>query len=132
MLATAGKAIPLRADSVIGVVPALMKPLRSVTVRAGPRDTVRIDSLGAGPEKIRMPALLPPDQLPAGNSLFSAATQAGTFIGPVLGGAVVAAASPAPAFLIDAATFAVSAASLALIGRRLTPAAAGPACVARW
>ena len=81
-----------------------------------------------------MPALLSPGQLPAGNSLFSAATQTGTFIGPVLGGAVVAAASPSPAFLIDAATFAVSAATLTLMSRRPAPSAASlpePATSAR-
>lgn len=70
-----------------------------------------------------MPSLLEPEQLAAGNAINSAAVQAGGVAGPVLGGLLVAAAGPTPAFAVDAASFAVSALSLALV--RLRPLAAG-------
>lgn len=71
-----------------------------------------------------MPMLLGPEQLAAGNALSSAMVQVGSLIGPVLGGALVASAGPAPAFAVDAATFAVSAMTLALI--RAAAASPGP------
>jgi predicted MFS family arabinose efflux permease len=73
-----------------------------------------------------MPSLLEPDRLPAGNAINSAAVQAGSVAGPVLGGLLVATAGPAPAFAVDAASFAISALSLALIRLRPSPRAAGP------
>jgi predicted MFS family arabinose efflux permease len=72
-----------------------------------------------------MPFLVEPELLQAGNAINSAAVQVGGVAGPVLGGLLVAAAGPAPAFAVDAASFAVSALSLALIRPR--PAAAGAA-----
>ena len=72
-----------------------------------------------------LPSLLEPEQLPAGNAINSAAAQAGTLAGPVLGGVLVASAGPAAAFGVDAATFAVSALSLALIRLRAPAEAAG-------
>lgn len=75
-----------------------------------------------------MPALLKPDQLAAGNALSSAMVQAGSLAGPVLGGLLVASAGSAPAFAADAATFAVSAITLALLRpASLTTAAQAPA-----
>jgi MFS family permease len=78
-----------------------------------------------------MPSLLEPEHLAAGNAVNSAAVQAGSVAGPVLGGLLVATAGPAPAFAIDAASFAASALSLALIRTRppasLQAAPAGPA-----
>ena len=71
-----------------------------------------------------MPSLLEPEHLAAGNAVNSAAVQAGSVAGPVLGGLLVAAAGPTPAFAVDAASFAVSALSMALI--RLRPSPAGP------
>lgn len=92
-----------------------------------------------------MPTLLAPGQLQAGNGLFSAATQTGTFLGPALGGALIATVGPTPAFAADAATFAVSALTLALMGHRAhaaatpepgtagrQPGAGGWALVKRW
>src|SRR5580693_5262231 len=71
-----------------------------------------------------LPSLLEPEHLAAGNAINSAAVQAGTVAGPVLGGILVASAGPAAAFAADAATFAVSALSLALIRPRASGAAA--------
>jgi predicted MFS family arabinose efflux permease len=71
-----------------------------------------------------MPSLLEPEHLAAGNAINSAAVQAGSVAGPVLGGLLVAAAGPAPAFAVDAASFAVSALSLALIRLRPSPGGA--------
>jgi MFS family permease len=67
------------------------------------------------------PSLLEPEHLAAGNAVNSAAVEAGSVAGPVLGGILVATAGPAPAFAVDAASFAISALSLALI--RLRPSA---------
>ena len=66
-----------------------------------------------------MPSLLDGDRLAAGNAISTAAVQAGSLVGPALGGALVAATRASTwAFAIDAASFAVSAATLALIPRR--------------
>jgi MFS family permease len=75
-----------------------------------------------------MPSLLAPDGLAAGNAINMAALQAGSVLGPVLGGVMVAAAGSVPAFAVDAASFAVSAVTLALI--RLSRAAPAPAAAA--
>ena len=70
-----------------------------------------------------MPSLLDGERLAAGNAISTAAVQAGSLLGPALGGALVAATRVSTwAFAIDAASFAVSAATLALIPRK---AAAG-------
>jgi Major Facilitator Superfamily len=66
-----------------------------------------------------MPSLLDQRRLAAGNSLNFAAVQFGSLLGPALGGALVATTgSSAGAMGVDAASFAVSALSLALIPRR--------------
>jgi Major Facilitator Superfamily len=63
-----------------------------------------------------MPSLLNGGQLAAGNAISTAAVQAGSLLGPALGGALVAATHASTwAFGIDAASFAVSALTLALI-----------------
>jgi MFS family permease len=69
-----------------------------------------------------IPALLPDEDLQAGNALSSGWTQMAILVGPAIGGIVVAAVGPAPAFAVDAATYVVSA--LTLLGvRALAPAA---------
>ncbi len=73
-----------------------------------------------------MPTLLPAARLPAGNAVNMAALQAGSLLGPVLGGALVATAGPAPAFGVDAASFAVSAAALAAMARPRPAASPAP------
>ncbi len=68
-----------------------------------------------------MPSLLDGEQLTAGNALSSAAVQAGSLLGPALGGALVAVTrSSTAAFVVDAASFAISALTLLLIPRRRT------------
>ncbi len=69
-----------------------------------------------------MPSILVPDRLAAGNAINMAALESGAVLGPVLGGAMVAAAGSVPAFAVDAASFLVSAVTLAFI--RLNRAAA--------
>ena len=70
-----------------------------------------------------MPSLLDGERLAAGNAISTAAVQAGSLLGPALGGALVAATRASTwAFAIDAVSFAVSALTLALIPRK---AAAG-------
>ena len=72
-----------------------------------------------------MPSLVDPAQLQAANAISTAVVQAGALAGPALAGVLVAAWGPAPAFAVDAATFAASALSLAMIGRPAArPAAA--------
>jgi MFS family permease len=77
-----------------------------------------------------MPSLLDPEHLQSGNAVNSAAVQAGSVAGPVLGGLLVTTVGPAPAFAADAASFAVSALTLLLIRARTSaapaPAAADP------
>lgn len=65
-----------------------------------------------------VPALLPDEDLQAGNALTSSGTQLATLVGPALGGAIVALAGPAPAFAIDAGSFLLS--SITLLGLRTT------------
>ena len=60
-----------------------------------------------------IPALLPDEDLQAGNGLASSGTQLATFVGPAIGGVLVALLGPATAFGLDAVTFAVSASTLA-------------------
>jgi len=72
-----------------------------------------------------VPALLPDADLQAGNALTSGGTQLATLAGPALGGAMVALLGPAPAFAIDAASFGVSALTLAGVRAATRPAADG-------
>jgi predicted MFS family arabinose efflux permease len=60
-----------------------------------------------------VPALLPDEDLQSGNALAFGGAQLATLAGPALGGALVALLGPAPAFAIDAASFVVSAVTLA-------------------
>ncbi len=63
-----------------------------------------------------MPSLLDSERLAAGNAISTATVQAGSLVGPALGGALVAATHASTwAFAIDAASFAISALTLALI-----------------
>jgi hypothetical protein len=76
-----------------------------------------------------MPTLLDGDRLAAGNALSTAAVQAGSLLGPALGGALVAVTrASTAAFAVDAASFGVSALTLLLIPRR--PAAGSVAAAA--
>lgn len=72
-----------------------------------------------------MPSLVEEAQLQAANAISTAAVQTGALAGPALAGAVVALWGSAAAFTVDAATFGVSALTLALIGR--PPAGPAPA-----
>jgi predicted MFS family arabinose efflux permease len=76
-----------------------------------------------------IPALLPDGDLQAGNALASGGTQLATLAGPALGGTMVALLGPAPAFGLDAVSFAVSALTLAGIraAKRASARAAAPA-----
>jgi predicted MFS family arabinose efflux permease len=66
-----------------------------------------------------MPWLLAGERLAAGNAISTAAMQAGSLLGPALGGALVATTGASTwAFGIDAASFAVSALTLVLIPRK--------------
>jgi MFS family permease len=63
-----------------------------------------------------LPSLLDGERLGAGNALSSAAVQAGSLIGPAVGGALVAiTGASTAAFAIDAVSFAISALTLAFI-----------------
>jgi predicted MFS family arabinose efflux permease len=63
-----------------------------------------------------LPSLLDGERLGAGNALSSAAVQAGSLIGPAVGGALVAiTGTSTAAFAIDAVSFAISALMLAFI-----------------
>ena len=65
-----------------------------------------------------MPSLLDGERLAAGNAISTAAVQAGSLAGPAVGGILVAVShASTAAFAVDAASFAVSALTLALIPR---------------
>ncbi|QUQ64354.1 MFS transporter [Kutzneria sp. CA-103260] len=73
------------------------------------------------------PTLLPDRELPAGNALTAGGTQLALLIGPAVASVVVGSLGIAAAFVVNAATFALSALSLARIRsakRRSTPAPA--------
>ncbi len=59
-----------------------------------------------------VPSTVAPDLLQPANALIGLTASAGIVLGPALGGGLVAALGPAGAFLVDAASFAVSAAFL--------------------
>ena len=59
-----------------------------------------------------IPALLPAPDLKAGNALSSGANQLIALLGPAIGGLLVAAYGPTPAFMVDAVSFLVSAGTL--------------------
>ncbi|MGH9106395.1 MAG: MFS transporter, partial [Acidimicrobiales bacterium] len=60
-----------------------------------------------------IPSLLPDADLQAGNGLSSGGSQLAFLVGPAVGGAFVALVGPSLAFVADAASFALSAATLA-------------------
>jgi MFS family permease len=72
-----------------------------------------------------IPSVVAPEQLQVANAISTALNQVGSLLGPVLGGLLVATAGSAPAFAVDAASFAISALALALLRTR-TPETAGP------
>jgi MFS family permease len=74
-----------------------------------------------------IPTLTESEQLGTANGMSSGIIQIGSVLGPVLGASLVVTAGPAPAFAVDAATFAVSALTLMLIRRPAPSAAAAPA-----
>jgi MFS family permease len=75
-----------------------------------------------------IPTLLPDADLQAGNALSAAGNQLAMLGGPALGGALVAILGPAPALALDAATFAISALTLAGVrAAQRRPASAAPA-----
>ncbi|HZB74924.1 MAG TPA: MFS transporter [Solirubrobacteraceae bacterium] len=61
------------------------------------------------------PALVPPGELQQANSLVGLAQNAGHVLGPAIAGVLIVVLSPGAAVAIDAATFVVSAAFLALV-----------------
>lgn len=71
-----------------------------------------------------IPTMARREELEAANGISGGIIQVGSLLGPSLGGLLVAAAGPAPAFAVDAATFAVSAITLMLI--RPAPSAESP------
>ena len=78
-----------------------------------------------------VPALLPDEDLQSGNALASAGTQLAMLIGPAAGGAMVAFLGPAPAFALDAASFLISAVTLAGIRAARRPLASAEAAAAQ-
>lgn len=73
-----------------------------------------------------MPSLVDPAKLTSANSIFASFNQAGSILGPTIGGVLVATTGPATAFAVDAGSYLVSAVSLVLIspGAGATAAAA--------
>lgn len=74
-----------------------------------------------------LPDLLPKKELQAGNALNTSALQFATLLGSGIAGIIVARLQPDVALVIDALSFAVSAFSLAAIGKPVNVAAQQPA-----
>ena len=78
-----------------------------------------------------MPELLPADLLTQGNAFNSASQTVGSsFLGPALGGVIVAAGGASAAFAIDAGTFVVSGLCLLVMAHVPAPAPSGRSVVA--
>jgi MFS family permease len=76
-----------------------------------------------------MPSLVDSARLTTANAVYTGFVQAGSLLGPALGGILVAVTGPATAFAADAGSYAVSAVSLVLIagaGQRAAGAGPGP------
>jgi MFS family permease len=71
-----------------------------------------------------VPALLPDEDLQAGNALVSGGTQLALLAGPAVGGVMIALFGPAPAFAFDAASFVISAVTLNGVRAAMRPAPA--------
>jgi len=84
-----------------------------------------------------MPSLIDNAKLTSANALYTGFVQTGSMLGPLIGGVLVAISGPAPAFAVDAGSYLISAACLALVGRsvarptRSEPGQAQPAGQAR-
>jgi len=129
------RTLMLAADAVRCVVVAALAVLaaRHVTSLAALGPIAVLTGAGEGlfiPASFAiMPSLLDGERLTAGNALSTAAVQAGSLLGPALGGALVAATrASTAAFAVDAASFGISALTLLLIPRR--PAAGSVAAAA--
>lgn len=88
---------------------------------------VELVSLVFAPAKNALiPHLVPPEDLLAANALSGATSTASLLIGPAIGGVAVAASGVGGALLLDALTFAISAATIAFIRAGQPPAVAAP------
>jgi MFS family permease len=77
-----------------------------------------------------MPSLIEPAGLTAANAVYTGFVQAGSMLGPVIGGVLVASTGPTTAFGVDAGSYLVSAVTLAFIPASARATAAGePAAV---
>ena len=74
-----------------------------------------------------MPSLVDSSRLTAANAVYTGFVQAGSLLGPVIGGVLVASVGPATAFSVDAASYLVSAVTVAFISARGTRAAGSAA-----
>jgi MFS family permease len=76
-----------------------------------------------------MPSLVDSARLTAANAVYTGFVQAGSLLGPVIGGVLVASTGPATAFSVDAGSYLVSAVTIAFISARgtRTAGAAAPA-----
>jgi MFS family permease len=67
-----------------------------------------------------LPSLVSNEELPRANAVVAAGEQAALFLGPVIGGVLVSAFSPAPVFALDALTFFAAAWALTLAPRTVS------------
>jgi len=118
------RTLMLVADAVrcllVGVLALVALSHRATLLDLGPVAalTGASEGLFIPPSYALIPSLLPPAELQSGNAIASAAAEGGNLIGPALAGPLVSILGPAWAFAADAASFAVSAATLALIPDR--------------
>ena len=70
-----------------------------------------------------MPSLVESSRLTSANAVYTGFVQAGSMLGPVLGGVLVAVTGPSTAFAVDAGSYLVSAVTLGFISASARPAA---------
>jgi predicted MFS family arabinose efflux permease len=128
--------VMLAADSVRAVVVALLAVV-AATSRPAAWNLVPIGVVAGAGEGLFLPgssavvpSLLPGEALEAGNAVLSGSGQLTGLLGPAIGGVVVAVIGSAAAFGVDAATFVVSALTLAGVlaaSRAAAPTVSAPA-----
>jgi predicted MFS family arabinose efflux permease len=102
------------ATQAVAMVAIFIHPSSAVLLIAAPASGVAVGVASAASNAL-VPQVVPADQLQRANSVATALGQGATVAGPLLGGLIVAAISVRAAFLINALTFGVSFACLALI-----------------
>jgi len=117
IVADAGRAI-LTALIPLAVIVGL-PPVPVIFIVVGPINMLRV--MFSAAQNASVPALAGRDRLNAASGYFEAVWGLGYVLGPALAGMLIALVGPGPTIAIDAASFAFSAGSVAMVRRSLVP-----------